>query len=701
MAGRFLGWVGRVGVLAALLSALPGCNDRPPGLVLPDAQFADAPVSVDGGGPQFTDSAIGSTGLSLARVVPGHGPFSGGNTAVLRGTGFTADALVRFGPNDVQPADIQLIDSRRLSVVVPAGAVGPVDVQVTVPGHDPAILLGGYVYDAIEVDPGRGSTGGGTFVTILGSGTAFADGDTVVFGRTECSGTTVVSANRITCRTPPSSAGYVDVSVQRGATTLATAVDAYQYYDTSDPFGGGLGGGPIHGAINLTVINAMTGDPVPEAFGIIGEDMSTIHQGMTDALGQVTFSGPDLAGPVTIHVSKFCFERTSVVAFDASDVTVFLVPWMDPMCGMGSGMPQPGRPRNGSYVQGHLQWPTDMGAMSWDNVPAVRPGWVRVAYVYATQADLDVPNPDGSLGGSTQRVLETPLDMEGFPYRIFVRPGGMAVYALAGLEENLTGRFVPYAMGIARSVLVGPGQTARADIMMDIPLDHYVDVELGALPPVVRAGPDRFEVGAYVDLGGEGIIHRCVHCETGGGQDLDVVRRRDAAAGFRFVPQPALASALSDGRYRFVARWATGAGEGQPETEVVQQGVTAIDELVHLPDFLAIPVPDAPTYGDRLPADRVLRWHADGGPAPDLHVILMLGGDGNPAWRMFAPGSVTSAPIPDLSSIPGIDDISPGTLYWVVYAIKIPGFDFNTFSYAHLNARYWSHHSADSFFAQL
>ncbi|HBQ16344.1 MAG TPA: hypothetical protein DEF51_36185, partial [Myxococcales bacterium] len=148
----------------------------------------------------------------------------------------------------------------------------------------------------------------------------------------------------ITCRTPPMAAGTVDVTVtdsEDGSETVAQ--DAYSYYDSSDPRSGGLGGGPIEGAINVTVVNAMTGAPVPDAFAIVGEDTATEHQGLTDSLGQITFSGPDILPPATVHIAKHCFEKTSVVAFDARDVTVFLVPWMDPMCGMGGEPPPPGR----------------------------------------------------------------------------------------------------------------------------------------------------------------------------------------------------------------------------------------------------------------------------------------------------------------------------------------------------------------------
>lgn len=706
MSGRFL--VGRARILLALSASLAaswmvaGC-DRGTGIDVPDAMVTpDAGGPVDSGGPSFSDSAIGRTDLSIERVVPAHGPFRGGNQVILRGSGFTDESFVSFGGRDVQPADHELIDSRRLAVIVPAGEVGPADVSIRV-GDETVTLEDGYTYDAIYVDPPRGSTTGGTFVTVTGSGTAFEDGDTVVFGRTACADATVVSPTRITCRTPPSSAGYVDVTVRRGADgSETTAVDAYQYYDTSDPFGGGLGGGPITGAINLTVINAMTGTPVDGAFAIVGEDLATEHQGLTDALGQITFSGPDLVGPVTVHVAKHCFERTSVVAFDASDVTVFLVPWMDPMCGMGMPPPGGGRGRNGAFIEGDLIWrgPNEYGPNPWSNIPEPRAGWQRVAYVYTTVYEIGYPNPDPAAGGSAQRVLEVLPDDGtehlGYPYRIFARPAGMAVYALAGLEEATTGRFVPYVMGVARNVLAGPGDTVYdVDIVMDIPLDHYVEVELGARPPAARTGPDRYRLQAFLDLGGEGLIWRTVH-----GQDFDTMRRRDASRAFRFVGEPALEGALVDGRYRITAGWFTTEFDSQPYTVVVQNGVTAVDETVHMPDFLGIPQAVSPAYGERIPSSRLLRWDAAGGPTPDLHVILMVGGDGNPAWRMFVPGDVRQAPIPDLSAIPMIDDISPGYITWVVYAIKIPGFDFDTFSYAHLNDRYWSHYALDYFLAQ-
>ncbi|HJL15040.1 MAG TPA: IPT/TIG domain-containing protein [Sandaracinaceae bacterium LLY-WYZ-13_1] len=681
------------------LIAVQGCGD--PELIDGDADIStpDAGPEPDAG-PQFEDGGgISMTDLSLSRVVPDHGPFTGGNTVILRGNGFDEESQATFGGRDVQPADHRLIDARRLAVVVPAGEVGPVDVTVTVDGET-VELEDGYTYDAIYVEPDSGAVSGGTFVNIVGSGTSFQEGDEVVFGRSSCEDVEVVSETRITCRTPPSVAGSVDVTVIRGEDgSETTAEDAFTYFDSADPFSGGLGGGPIEGSINLTAIDSMTGAPIPDAFAIIGEDLDTEHQGLTDSLGQITFSGDDIVPPVTIHVAKHCYEKTSVVAFDARDVTVFMVPWMDPMCGEGGPPPGGGRGRNGAFIEGELIWygPNEMGPNPWGNVPEPREGWERVAYVYTTQRALGAENPDPAAGGSIQRVTEeiVPESILGYPYSIFARPAGLAVYALAGLENTSEGRFIPYVMGVARNVLAGPGETVSGvDVVMNIPLDHYVETELTELPMEARTGPDRFRLQANIDLGGEGVIVRNVN-----GDELDVLRRRDASRTFRFVAQPALEGTLSDGRYRIEAGWYTGDLDSPPYTIAVEQGVTAVDSSITIGGFNGIPQATAPAYGDRLPADRILRWSADG-PDPSMHIVLIIGADGNPAWRMFVPGNVREAPIPNLSTIEGIDDMPSGFLTWAVFAVTIPGFDFDEFSYEYLSERYWTRWALDVFLAQ-
>ncbi len=697
LGGAYARGVPRVG--AALLLLL-GCTDpltlTPP--PRPNARAADAAIDSGSGLP---DSGIGGSRLLVTRVQPAHGPFVGGNSAIVRGSGFTEDAFVFVGGRMVQPADTRLIDPNRLAIVLPAGEPGPADVTVQVSEAE-ATLPDGYVYDAFYVEPNRGATSGGTFVNIVGQGLEFVEGDTVLFGRTPCSGLEIVSATRLTCRTPAAPVGSVDVTIVREDGTEVTIDDGFEYYDSSDPFNGGLGGGPIEGSINVTVLNAMTGDPVEGAFVLYGDDVSTEHQGLTNLMGQIAFSGPDVMPPATITAAKFCFEKTSFVAFDARDVTIFLVPWMDPMCGMGGGTPPGGRGRNGSFVSGEIifRGPNELGPNPWDIVPPPREGWERVAYVYTTQPcagdSLSCLNPDPGLGGGQPRVLETPLGSLGYPYRIFVRPAALAVYALAGLENRTTGEFLPYVMGVARNVLAGPGEEVPdVQIVMDIPLDHFLDVRLQDLPGPGANGPDRFVVGADIDLGGEGLIVRRVRNAR-----LDVVRQRSITRDFRFFAQPALLGAIEDGRYRIEASWVTGDFDADPSTHRVVSGVREVDAVVPIGDFLGVPIATAPAFGERIPSDRVLRWTTNDGAQPDLHLVLMIGGDGNPAWRMFVPGHLQEAPIPNLETIPGINDISRGFITWAVYAISIPGFDFDEVTYADLNDSLWSAWALDLFTAQ-
>ncbi|MFO0685694.1 MAG: IPT/TIG domain-containing protein [Sandaracinus sp.] len=694
-------------IAAGIAGPIAGCNDRQL-VAMPEAGAYDAGPGNDVG-MSFGDTGIGFSELEILRVVPSHGPFSGGNRAILRGSGFTDMAQVHFGTHMVQPADHTLIDARRLQVVVPAGEVGTVDVSVEVDGHT-FTLPDGYTYDAIAVDPSRGAIAGGTFVNIVGNGTSFATGDQVIFGHLPATDVTVVSPTRITCRTPAQPPGTVDVTVVSAADgTETTAVQAYDYYDTSDPLSGGLGGGPANGTINVTALNGMTGLPEPGVFVMVDQDLATPYQGLTDSMGQISFSGPDLVGQHTVHMAKHCFERTSFVAFDAQDVTAFLQPWTDPMCGMGGGEPPIGRGRNAAYIEGDLTFPggAEFGPNPWDILPHTRDGWERAAYVFTTQVDVDQytgtlsfgtdahPNPDPSLGGAMPRVPEAnmpPPGHVGYPYRILARPAGLAVFALAGLENTETGQFIPYVMGVARSVIASPGETTYGvNIEMNLPLDHSLVVNLGAMPhPVDATHPDRMYLRSVLDLGGEGVIVRNVNHV-----DFDTVRRRDLNRELRLVALPALQGTIADGRFTILAAW-TSEFDGAPYTAVIPRGITAVDDAYQLPDFLGVPRAVSPANGDPLPADRVLHIEEDGAPA-DFHYIIMQDSNGNPAWSMFVRGDQRAITLPDLSSLPMGEDVAPGEVFWLVYSISVPGLDFDEISYNQLNSGYWSAYSLNYF----
>ena len=47
------------------------------------------------------------------------------------------------------------------------------------------------------------------------------------------------------------------------------------------------------------------------------------------------------------------------------------------------------------------------------------------------------------------------------------------------------------------------------------------------------------------------------------------------------------------------------------------------------------------------------------------------------------------------------DRVSRGSITWVVYALSIPGFDYDTLTYTYLNQRYWSAYAYNYFTATL
>lgn len=656
----------------------------------PDAPPGDFPDAID-----FTT-------LVVTGVEPASGPFTGGNRAVVRGSGFTDRAVAYVGGRSVQPVDTVRLDANSLSIVVPAGEVGPADVSVEV-DEQTATRDDAYTYNALRLDPTEGSVAGGTSIAITITDHTFDENTVIEFGGTACSGLEIVTPREARCKAPAGTIGSVDVVAKwpDAGKEPVVAVGAYQYLDLTDTARGGFGGGPIDGTINVTVVDSEMGFVVEGAYVLVGEDLDTALQGFTNERGQITLSEQGLTGPVDVHVAAECFERASFVGFDRSDVTVFLRPLLDPSCGEPGASPSSGRAAAGSVISGELIFPgsDEFAINAWDVVPPPRADELRVAYVYTTQSRLDRPNPNPDVGGAIARIVESGAErgLLGYPYRIFARPAGLAVYALSGLERTTTGEFTPYVMGVARNVITAPGEeTAGIDIVMNLPLDRELEVELTTIPEGTARGPDEFRVQAHVDLGGEGVIVRNVR-----GQTFDVKTSFTAGAPFRFFAQPPLSGILADARHLVVAGWYLLDGDDVPPyTEVRRRGVAQGTEAERIDDLLDFPQALAPADGETLPADRVLRWSVDG-PSPDLFVISIVGGDGFPAWTQIVPGSLRESPLPDLSTIEGIGDIAGGFLPWTLRAVKMEGFDYGAFHYGFLSDRSWSHTAIDQFTMRL
>ena len=117
------------------------------------------------------------------------------------------------------PTSIQLL-APKIEAKTPARAgAGACIVPDVAPGSTPTIA---------QVFPNSGTTGGGTVVTITGSG--FQAGATVTFGGTPGVSVSVASATRLTVVTPPHAAGAVAVVVTNPGGGSATLSPGFFYY---------------------------------------------------------------------------------------------------------------------------------------------------------------------------------------------------------------------------------------------------------------------------------------------------------------------------------------------------------------------------------------------------------------------------------------------------------------------------------------
>ena len=85
--------------------------------------------------------------------------------------------------------------------------------------------------------------------------------------------------------------------------------------------------------MNVTVLSGADGSPIADAFVMLWTDPATPYQGYTNTQGQITFSGTDLMGEQMVSASKEGFASTSVVEYDATNVTLYMSPMSPPSSG--------------------------------------------------------------------------------------------------------------------------------------------------------------------------------------------------------------------------------------------------------------------------------------------------------------------------------------------------------------------------------
>jgi hypothetical protein len=174
---------------------------------------------------------------TITDVSPNAGPLGGGTTVTITGTGLTGATAVTFGGTNATSYTVE--NGTTITAVTPSRAsAGTVAVRVVTPyGAVNAPTNERFTYAAVpavtSLSPTSGPAAGGTNVTINGSG--FTGATAVSFGSVAATSFTVVSATRITARTPAQAAGAVTVSVTTpGGTSAGGAGAQFTYSGTAE-----------------------------------------------------------------------------------------------------------------------------------------------------------------------------------------------------------------------------------------------------------------------------------------------------------------------------------------------------------------------------------------------------------------------------------------------------------------------------------
>jgi hypothetical protein len=239
--------------------------------------------------------------IEVTSVVPDVGPTVGGTSVVITGQGFTGTTGatgVKFGANNA--TSYTVVNDTTIDAVSPAGAVGTVDVIVTNTSLNEtpssldsnfAVVGDHFTYEAPPVisasglNPNTGPVGGGTTVTITGTG--FGSDSTVQFGANAGTGVVVApSGTSLTVVSPASTLGTPDHS----GPVNVTVTDI-----------GGTSNSEVftYVAAPIIAVNGITPDQGPAAGGtpvvITGSNFQTT--GTTT----VTFAGAQATGVTVVN----------------------------------------------------------------------------------------------------------------------------------------------------------------------------------------------------------------------------------------------------------------------------------------------------------------------------------------------------------------------------------------------------------------
>ncbi len=205
----------------------------------------------------------------VASLSPTSGPTSGGTTVTITGSGFTGATGVVFGSTPA--TSFQVTSDTQITATDPAEAAGTVDVQVTSAfGTSSKVASDQFTYtngpSVSSVSPASGPVGGGTTVTIEGSG--FGGATAVSFGATAATSFNVVSDTEIAATAPAEAAGTVDVVVTTPyGTSAKSAADDFSYVAAPAVASVTPSSGSTAGGTTITIVGSGFSGATEVSFG--------------------------------------------------------------------------------------------------------------------------------------------------------------------------------------------------------------------------------------------------------------------------------------------------------------------------------------------------------------------------------------------------------------------------------------------------
>jgi len=605
--------------------------------------------------------------LALSALSPVSGPVQGGTNGVLEGANLPPDAVVHVGA--LEAPGVSVSTEARLQLTTPPGASGPASDLRVHAASDPeneALLPAAFTYEApltlAQAQPARGAIAGGTLVTLRGTG--FGAGLTVTFGGAPARDVQVLDAHTLSCRTPSSQVGAVEVAVERGGARAALA-EGFTFFEPRGP--GGLSGGPFTGTLNLTVLDSSFGAygrPVAGARVMLGLDPATPFQGTTDARGQLTLSDTRLAGSQVATAFKEGYDAVTVTGIRAENLTVFLRR-------LGSA-PNPGETPelSSAVITGRVR--------GFKPPRPLQPDEELEARVFVAQSS---PVGGPPFDGAEDRTADTwRLRQDGASFRVHARPGLRAVYVVLGVVKD--DEFEPYLLGLRRGIAASSTRvTEGQDVVLDMHLDVTVPLTVDG-PISVGGVPALHQVYAWLDLGAEGFVPHPLNWNAG-------TRLYSSIEG----PGPRLTfphfPRLDGSSFLFLdlLRGTT----AYPQSLLYHRQPGALAQGVTLGPMLPLTTFTTPAPGGRF--EGTVAWSESGGAPADVRQLILseLGPTGGPRWTVVMPGGQTQVSLP----APALEVLratlpADAVLRAEVTSSRVPRFQYDQWTYDTLSPATWT-----------